>query len=443
MAIHTPGSSCLDKGKERYVCPLYAALAMGSHEAAKVLLSPIVQSFPASHEVRRRFDELLSRKEPWPAFPRDSKFHKEGELHRQMLKSSEELALLFLSAGLLRETNALSLFECAAHERRELFAIGFWKSANTDQIESWPCTPLHIAAREGLLDVTSFLLETLNDVDARDKKGRAPLSYAATSNSKGVAKLLLDTSKADVNARDEKVDTGIVDVDARDVEGRSPLSHAITGDSMYTEGNINAVIKLLLASGKADINSCNKEGRTPLIWASYTFVKRSELKSIMETLLGSGAEFNSRDKEGCTSLIYAAKSNDAWAVDILLKSGADVDSQDKHGRTPLSWAAGSSHKYNFGMDVIATIRVLGKGKAEINARDDLGRTPLSWAATAEISSEADTSLWLLEHGADPAITDLHGRTAYDHFNLFAQDHTDQTKLDHLQTEDIRAMLWPS
>lgn len=78
--------------------------------------------------------------------------------------------------------------------------------------------------------VVKLLLETDKaDVDARDRDGRTPQLWAARNGHEAVVKLLLETGKADV--------------DAWDRSGRTPLSWA----AKYGH---EAVVKLLLETGK-------------------------------------------------------------------------------------------------------------------------------------------------------------------------------------------------
>ncbi|RYP80206.1 hypothetical protein DL770_006337 [Monosporascus sp. CRB-9-2] len=76
---------------------------------------------------------------------------------------------------------------------------------------------------------------------------RTPLWLATRGRHKAVVKLLLETGK--------------VDIDFKDKNGRTPLSWA-AGDGH------EAVVKLLLETGKADVYSKDKNGRTPLSWAA-------------------------------------------------------------------------------------------------------------------------------------------------------------------------------
>ena len=55
--------------------------------------------------------------------------------------------------------------------------------------------------------------------------------------------------------------TGKIDVDARDNYGRTPLLRAASNGH-------EAVVKLLLGTGKVDVDAKDKYGRTPLSWAA-------------------------------------------------------------------------------------------------------------------------------------------------------------------------------
>ncbi|KAK8071198.1 hypothetical protein PG997_011401 [Apiospora hydei] len=353
IAIHPAASTFLNMGEERYSCPLYATLTMGNWDAAKILLWRLVKHFPDTHEARIRFEDLFSRKEPWQAFSRTSQFHKPAELHIQLLRSSDELSWFFLSAGLISkeyiQSNSSELFLAAAMYSRELFAIEILKRTATDQIRVWETNPLHTAARHDLPIVTASLLESRDDVNFRDKQGQTPLSYAATHNSQGVAKLLLDTTE--------------VEADARDENERTALWHASAAGS-------EEIVKLLLASRKVDINSRDNDGETPLLCAAIKDHQR-----VTELLLSfDEIEVDAPDKEGRTPFSYAAAGDYEGVVKLLLASGkADINSRDIRGRSPLS------HAVSNGFDNVVKL-LLYSGTVDINSGDNEGQTCLSYAA---------------------------------------------------------------
>ncbi|KAF2175472.1 hypothetical protein K469DRAFT_533281, partial [Zopfia rhizophila CBS 207.26] len=78
--------------------------------------------------------------------------------------------------------------------------------------------------------------------------GRTPLSWAAGGGHEAVVKLLLETGKVEVDSKDRK-------------SGQTPLSWA-------AEGGHEAVVKLLLETGKVEVDSKGGKsgyyGRTPL-----------------------------------------------------------------------------------------------------------------------------------------------------------------------------------
>ncbi len=129
------------------------------------------------------------------------------------------------------------------------------REAHVDQLgTSWPAlgtqnrTPLSYAAMNGHIDVVAMLLDTTKaDVDAKDASGRTPLSYAAAYGHKAVVAMLLDTAKTDV--------------DAKDATSRTPLSYA-------AQNGHDAVVAMLLCTNKVDVDSQDEKGRTPLSYAA-------------------------------------------------------------------------------------------------------------------------------------------------------------------------------
>jgi ankyrin repeat protein len=57
------------------------------------------------------------------------------------------------------------------------------------------------------------------------------------------------------------------------------------------------------------------------------------------------ADVDSRDNDGQTPLSWAARNGHEAVVKLLVETGkADVDSRDNYGQTLLSWAAGNGHE---------------------------------------------------------------------------------------------------
>ncbi|KAG7289878.1 hypothetical protein NEMBOFW57_006255 [Staphylotrichum longicolle] len=216
-----------------------------------------------------------------------------------------------------------------------------WSFRSYNQVFPKRMQGLLVAAYFGILGAVETLLQSSNNNDLKDSFGRTPLSWAAGNGHEAVVKMLLDTGK--------------VGVDLKDNDGRTPLLRAA--------GNGHeAVVKMLLDTGKVDIDSKANDGRTPLLWA-------------------------------------AGNGNDV-AVKMLLETGkVDIDLKANNGRTPLSWAAGN------GQEAVVKM-LLDTGKVDADSKDNDGRTPLLWAAGN--GHEAVVKMLLETTNIDAAAEDVCG-----------------------------------
>ncbi|KAH6879998.1 ankyrin repeat-containing domain protein, partial [Thelonectria olida] len=89
----------------------------------------------------------------------------------------------------------------------------------------------------------------------------------------------------------------------------------------------------VLASGKALIDSDDKNGRTALSHASQLGNART-----VRLFLSLGASIDLRDNQGMTPLAYAVDSGRRAAVEVLLANGANVNAKDGHGNTTLYYS---------------------------------------------------------------------------------------------------------
>ncbi|MCJ1385157.1 hypothetical protein MMC17_008278 [Xylographa soralifera] len=243
-------------------------------------------------------------------------------------------------------------------------------------------TGLHLSARFGLVSLSRMLLtaggkDSSKYIDSKDSKSRTPLSWAAIKRYEAVVKLLVDTGK--------------VDVDSKDNTDRTPLSWAVE------EGH-EAVVKLLIDTGKVDVDSKDDIGRTPLLWAA----KKGQ-KAVAKLLIDTGkVDVNSEDYFSQTPLSWAAIEGYEAVVKLLIDTGkVDVDSKDYNDQTPLSWAAKEGHE--------AVVKLLiNTGKVDVDFKDSDGRTPLSWAV--EEGHEAVVKLLINTGKVDVDSKDSNGRT---------------------------------
>ncbi|KAI7970196.1 hypothetical protein EIK77_008423 [Talaromyces pinophilus] len=128
-------------------------------------------------------------------------------------------------------------------------------------------TPLSRAAEKGLELVVAMLLETREaHVDWADEKGWTSLSWAVERSWGGVVVLLLKAG-ATVNFEYDVYGQQVVDHNCHAgtayrerVYRRTPLSRA-------AEKGAGLVVKLLIESGKADVDCEDEKGWTPLSWS--------------------------------------------------------------------------------------------------------------------------------------------------------------------------------
>jgi len=136
------------------------------------------------------------------------------------------------------------------------------------------------------------------------------------------------------------------------------------------------------------------EGSTPL----YTAAVQGE-QALARLLLDAGADPNLRsgDETEGTPLCAAACHGQVEIVRALLAHGADPNLREDESWTPLRWAASHGHEH-------VARELLAAG-----ADPDVG-APLVEAARRGCLGGVNA---LLEHGADPQVTDTEGRTALD------------------------------
>ncbi len=117
--------------------------------------------------------------------------------------------------------------------------------------------------------------------------------------------------------------------------------------------------------------------------------------------LDKGIDINVFDTLSQTALIAAVSQNKFDAAKLLLERGAKVDLADPAGWTPLIHATYSASAPDI-------LKLLLDHGADINASNDRGVTSLYIASSVGREPQV---LFLLAHGADPALATTSGYTA--------------------------------
>jgi hypothetical protein len=116
------------------------------------------------------------------------------------------------------------------------------------------------------------------------------------------------------------------DFNKADQYGYTPLKRAIEGH--HPEAAI-----AIIESGKADLNAKDREGRTPLIVAASMGEP-----AIAEALIAKGADVKAKDSYDRTALHAAILLGQKDLATLLIEKGVDVNATDKTGQTPLTLA---------------------------------------------------------------------------------------------------------
>jgi ankyrin repeat protein len=94
-------------------------------------------------------------------------------------------------------------------------------------------------------------------------------------------------------------------------------------------------VKLLLDAG-ADVKAANSYGLTAVMKTANHIPEPS---SVLELLVGHGADVNARTQTGRTALAFAAERGNVEAIQVLLAAHADVNARDDRGQSALDIAA--------------------------------------------------------------------------------------------------------
>ncbi|KFM71008.1 Inversin, partial [Stegodyphus mimosarum] len=246
------------------------------------------------------------------------------------------------------------------------------EDCDIDILDNAFCTPLHWAAKKGLVEKVSILLNKGASHLSADGSGATPLHYAAYKNNAKIVEMFLSRIYID---------------DEEDLEGRTAFIWAAATQA-------DEAVKVMAASN-ANINHADKNGMTALHVASM-----HGHVSTVQLLIRLDASVNAKDKSGMSPFLKACEFGRAAVAQILLDHAADINLVDNNGCSGLHWCALGGHAN--------LCQILLMRGADYTAQDVTGMTPLHYACTQ--TGNINCVSVLLESKADPNVVDEEGKT---------------------------------
>jgi ankyrin repeat protein len=211
-------------------------------------------------------------------------------------------------------------------------------------VKVYEWTSLLLAVSQGHKEIVELLLGTGKvDVNAQDLYGWTVLIEAVERGYKEIVELLLNTGKVNVNVK---------------AHGWTPL--LLAAREGYGE-----IVELLLELGQADVDKTPDKaavlmyavdngyedfvecllgistdtGRMADRWPLLALIAAKRQRGIAELLGSEEVNLNTREHFDDVPLVmHAVESGHASLVELLLGAGADVHAKDKEGSTALMWA---------------------------------------------------------------------------------------------------------
>ncbi|NBC97447.1 hypothetical protein GV764_00205 [Atlantibacter hermannii] len=164
------------------------------------------------------------------------------------------------------------------------------------------------------------------------------------------------------------------------------------------QGDVNA-LKACLENG-VDINCTNRQGRTAITLASLN--KQYEAVSF---LISEGADIDKQDETCFNPFLLSCLNNDLTLLRIVLPAKPDLTRLTRFGGVGITPASEKGH-----VEIVREL--LTKTEINFNHTNFVGWTPLLEAIVLNDGGEKQQEIvkLLLDHGANPHMTDKYGKT---------------------------------
>jgi ankyrin repeat protein len=233
----------------------------------------------------------------------------------------DEAVLKLLELEPVVKTGTMSLVQAVDLPSPRLFRAILAQGARTDYKDDGGNTLLMLAAKRHHVTALAALLAAGLDANARNAAGETPLAIASGKS---------------------EYELMVVGIGLALGQDQASLTRLVfrpaqkSNESAATARRLEAA-KLLL-SAKADPNSTDGTGGTPLLQAT-----RCGDAELVRMLITAGAQVDRRDAAGNAPLLVAARYGLQEIAASLLEAHANASLVDGEGRTPLELARAGGH----------------------------------------------------------------------------------------------------
>jgi serine/threonine-protein phosphatase 6 regulatory ankyrin repeat subunit B len=226
------------------------------------------------------------------------------------------------------------------------------------------------ASLNGHVQVVKLLLKKHADVNIRSKVGWTALLLASENGFHEVVELLLKED-ADMNVQVDNFTplifasiNGYYEVVELLINKKASFDHkALIG---ACQNGYYHVAEILLKEHAADVNVCNQDGWTALMYAS-----EDGCNQVVQLLLDYDADVNIQTHDGWTALMCACRFGHHRTVQLILKKCLNINARANGGITALMVAIQNEH--------YPVVEVLLEARADTSIHNDSGLTALMLA----------------------------------------------------------------
>ena len=210
--------------------------------------------------------------------------------------------------------------------------------------------PLHIAAKEGNVDIVRYLIEEVGcNVDEPNKLGMSPMHIAATYGRVGVLELLIyagaPSAEMDIDnphygdpkhqqildlARKEYLIERCNAATPNDLPGQRADSGGETALHIACRQGRQEAVEFLVTKMDADVDAQTGAGNTPLIIAA-----EEGYEKIISFLLKCEVDCTLTTNAGKTALYCACERGQVDVVDLLIEGGCIVNQPTMRNKIPI------------------------------------------------------------------------------------------------------------